>query len=207
MLLVVRNTMTAQARLLSGDKAALLLGIESKSVDVAGNMELIHALPEATSLINEHLISMYRQNMAHGTIRSDGTPVTPGKVLVFCETGNERSAAVVAAYCMKLYGLDLLASLQYVQSQRFCVAFDEGLKHLLQTYHDLLIAQNLVKSGSNNSPLQVSTKRGRGQIARDDDEMEIDSDQQDDEARFGSRTAYVPFRDDIDASKTFSQAP
>lgn len=192
MLLVVRDTATARVSLLSGDKMAKELGIESRAVDVAGNQELIAAFPRAIKTINDHLIAVYRQNAVRGTIRPDFLPVTPGRVMVFCESGNERSAVVVAAYLMFMYKLNLIEAIQYVQSQRFCVAFDDGLKNLLQSYNDLLDAQRSVISASITSS-QPMAKRGRDKISEDD--MDVDLDRGDDEARFGSRSTFAPFYD------------
>jgi serine/threonine/tyrosine-interacting protein len=192
MLLVVRDTATARVSLLSGDKMAKELGIESRAVDVAGNPELIAAFPRAIKTINDHLIAVYRHNAARGTIRPDFLPVTPGRVMVFCESGNERSAVVVAAYLMFMYKLNLIEAIQYVQSQRFCVAFDDGLKNLLQSYNDLLDAQRSVISASTMSS-KSKAKRGRDEISEDD--MDVDLDRGDDEARFGSRSTFAPFYD------------
>ena len=95
MLLVIRDTMSATAKLMSGEKAAIQLGIEAAAVDVSGNPELIKSFDRAIDTINNHLISMYRQRSMY---EADPETTTWGKVLIFCEYGNERSAAVVAAY-------------------------------------------------------------------------------------------------------------
>ncbi|OTA30446.1 hypothetical protein BTJ68_10087 [Hortaea werneckii EXF-2000] len=69
-----------------------------------------------------------------------------GKVLVFCESGNERSAAVVAAYLMEVHAdVDFIKAMQLVQAQRFCVNFDDGIKRLLQGYWDILCARRQVE--------------------------------------------------------------
>jgi protein tyrosine/serine phosphatase len=65
----------------------------------------------------------------------------PGKVLVFCESGNDRSATVVTAYLMVLYGLGAVEAMQLVQSQRFCLAIEDGSKNMLQTFEDILKAK------------------------------------------------------------------
>jgi serine/threonine/tyrosine-interacting protein len=196
MLLVIRNTMTAAASLLSGDKVARELGIRAAAVDVAGNQELIAAFPRACKIINDHLISQFRKGMANNT----GDPVlvaTHSKVFVFCESGNERSAAVVAAYLMNMYGLDLVSAIQYVQSQRFCVAFDDGLKNLLLNYEELLNAQRCVSAATMipqivSVPNHAKSKRRRDESP--DDEMEMSLDNSDDE-RFAGRGGFVPFQD------------
>lgn len=194
MLLVIRNTMTAAASLLSGDKVARELGIQAAAVDVAGNQELIAAFPRACKIINDHLIAQFRRAHSNGT-PNPGSPAT-GKVFVFCESGNERSAAVIAAYLMNMYNLDLISAIQYVQSQRFCVAFDDGLKNLLLNYEELLNAQRCVSAASMTAPLrsvpiQAKPKRRRDEPT-DDDEMSLDDS---DHERFAGRGGFVPFQD------------
>lgn len=205
MLLVIRNTKTAQALLLSGEKIARQLGIKAASIDVNGNPELIAAFPRAINLINEHLISVYKERMvAAQEAEEEITDITRlmGKVLVFCESGNERSAAVVAAYMMKMYDLSLVTAVQFIQSIRFCVAYDDGLKHLLLSYQDVLQAQKTIADVQRVESYEVAArsmtatgteKRARNEI--DIDDVEMDLGQADDEERFGGRARFVPFHD------------
>ncbi|CZT10203.1 related to protein tyrosine phosphatase [Rhynchosporium graminicola] len=187
MLLVIRNTATAAARLLSGDKAAQALGIESAAIDVGSNNELIAAFPRATRIINNHLISKYRQHMA----ASGNAPHPCGKVLVFCESGNERSAAFVVAFIMNNYGLELVQAIQFVQSQRFCVAFDDDLKYMLDSYQGILQAQRSFA----DVPVApyVKPKRRRDEIEDEDGDFDMIG-HGDDKERFGGRTSFVPFQ-------------
>lgn len=191
LLLVIRNTMMAQASMLSGEKVAKQLGIEAAAVDVAGNQELIAAFPRAIKIINDHLISSYRHLVRPDDDQTSRT--TWGKVLVFCESGNERSAAVTAAYLMHMFGLGMVAAIQYVQSQRFCVAFDDGLKNLLQSYGDILSAQKVVLAPQ----LIATSASGAGKRRRDedDDDTDMDVDYSGDVERFADRGAFAPFRD------------
>lgn len=193
MLLVIRDRMSAMARLLSGDKAAAVLGIEAQAIDVTGNQELIQMFPKISRIINEHLIRIHKQRLAQGIRVEDN----PGKVLVFCESGNERSAVVMTAYLMETYGLGMIDAVQYVQSQRFCVAFDDGLKNLLFAYQDILDAQKHVRTNSiSTEPSQrvVSASKRRRNDAEEENE-DVDMDRADDEERFGHRSNFVPFRD------------
>ena len=155
MVVAVRNTLSAQANLLTS-KIAESLGIETATVDVRGNQELIAAFPRATNLINAHLSRLHRhdvdQQFALRSLYSEvekamnlsSSPLrttTPGKVLLYCESGNDRSAAVVAAYVMEMYALDLIGVIQLLQNQRFCAAFDDEMKILLSSYADLVVAK------------------------------------------------------------------
>lgn len=201
MLLVIRDSRSAIARLLSGDKVARELGIESAAIDVSDYQQLIAAFPRTVKVINDHLISEYRKHMSNDPSHGNNGRTTWGKVLVFCESGNERSAGLVAAYLMNMYGLDLVNALQYIQTQRFCVAFDDNMKNLLRSYQDILEAKRSVAGatgqprflGTTSGPTQPKAKRGREEVNVDDGEMDLDD--ADDEARFGGRTTFAPFHD------------
>lgn len=195
MLLVVRNSMMAQ--IMSGEKAARQLGIELVTIDVAGHQELIAAFPQAIKVINDHLISSYRR-LAREDDEQIGRAVW-GKILVFCESGNERSAAVVAAYLMNMFALDMSTAIQFVQSRRFCVAYDDGLKNLLQAYGDILCARRAVSHAilAHPPPLAPPTKRLRNDAEDEDIDMGdgISMHQAADIERFVGRSSHVPFHD------------
>jgi serine/threonine/tyrosine-interacting protein len=192
-LLAIRNTATAQARLLSGEKVANQLGIASSTVDVEGNQQLIAAFPKAVKTINDHLIYMHR-------LRQSGATQMSGKVLVYCESGNDRSASVVAAYIMATFSMDMVHTIQFIQSHRYCVALDEALKLLLQSYEQLLQAQSSVSLARQSTPVpsninRTAAKRGRDDFTNEDD---MDADMDDDVARFGNRSTFAPFADAYD---------
>jgi hypothetical protein len=46
---------------------------------------------------------------------------------------------------MAVYGMDLVAAIQFVQSQRFCIALDDQMKGLLLSFQDILEAQRAVR--------------------------------------------------------------
>ncbi|KAL9122132.1 MAG: hypothetical protein Q9187_001309 [Circinaria calcarea] len=221
MVMAVRNTTSAHARLL-GSKAATELGIDTRTIDVAGNQELIAAFPRVIEAINLHLSTMYQQqqqsqsSLASLSNQQSHAP-TPGKVLIFCESGNERSAGVVAAYIMAMYSLDLISSIQIVQSQRFCVSFDDSLKTLLQSYEVILRAKRDVAKAEferqaarlrvPSSPKEIGGKNGslNGMASKRtlneayDADMDLDGgyDQMDNE-RFEGRDGYAPFEDRVE---------
>ncbi len=147
MLLAVRNTTSAQAKLLDVSRIAGELGLHSVTIDVADNQELIAAFPRVIQDINTHMQDKY---LAHGLpeLKTSGnhlfegrTNRSSGKVLVFCETGNERSAGVVAAYLIAMYNMSFIKTIQILQAQRFCIAFDDSMKVLLQTYATMVQAK------------------------------------------------------------------
>lgn len=140
MVLAIRNTQSALARLL-GSKVAEALGLEVKAIDVDGNMELIAAFNNGVDSINAHLSNVYNLSYQGVPPVIGGQPRRSGKVLVFCESGNERSASMVAAYIMAMFRKDLVQTLQIIQAKRFAVAFDDSLRFLLMTYSDILSAK------------------------------------------------------------------
>lgn len=170
-------------------RAADELGIQKHTVDLANNQELIHAFPHTTDIINAHL-GLHHQASGGGM----------GKVLVFCESGNERSAGVVAAYLMEVHqDVDFIKAMQLCQAQRFCVNFDDAMKRLLQGYWDILCAKRMVGTaegpvgnhGFGNVQGDGKMKGKRGLVRDEDEEMEGG----DDVARFGGRD-FAPFVDE-----------
>jgi serine/threonine/tyrosine-interacting protein len=140
MLLAARDSMMLDARLMSVEKVANELGLETGVVNISSKVELVPAFSQAVREINDHLIRVYRQQQASNPNPGGQGSFRQGKVLVYCETGNDRSAAIVAAYIMTIYRLDLVKTLQFVNLQRFCVVFDDETKFLLRSYEDILNA-------------------------------------------------------------------
>ena len=223
MIMAVRDTMSAQANLL-GSKAAVNAGIESRTIDVAGNQELIAAFPRAIEAINAHLSARYgQQQQTAAELRSQeqrSKPSVLGQVLVFCESGNDRSAAVVAAYIMAMFSLDLVSTVQIIQSQRFCVAFDDHMRIMLKSYEGILLAKRDVAESTSklhtaqavrvgivtDARVQATPKsEGSHRLVRaskrtldeahDGDLSMDDDDNQWDDERFEQRAGYAPFQD------------
>ncbi|KAF2231091.1 phosphatases II [Viridothelium virens] len=144
MLLAIRPTSTTKSLILNRALSmAEKLELQKGTVDVATMPELIAAFPMATRTINEHMLHMRQNSMA-------------GKVLVFCETGNDRSAAVVVAYLMQMFAdMDLVRAIQQVQARRFCINVDDSMKHLLSSYWEILKAkQDVAAATQQNNPSQ-----------------------------------------------------
>jgi serine/threonine/tyrosine-interacting protein len=219
MLLAIRDLMSVHHRFLDGSKIAGELRIAYQSVDVGGNQGLIAAFPRVVEVVNDHLQAVY------AAVESGTSKYQYGKVLVYCESGNERSAAAVTAYLMSMYPIDLPKALQFTTMHRFCVYYDDGMKRLLQTYYEMLEAKRQIKHHgrqtllhttaciSPSSPsLQVenyttfggimpssNAKRGR----EVDDDMEID-EHDDDIERFQDRNTFQPFVESTTTAQTFA---
>ena len=187
------------------------LGIQLKTVDVAGNQELIAALPSAIDMINSHLFAMYQfATKQNPRFMQETGGSSPGKVLVFCESGNERSAALVTAYIMAMYSMDLVRAIQLVQAQRFAVSIDDTTRNYLETYNFILQAKrDVIQQKTDIGALQATMDSGKhfdGYIAPsskrtledtfEDKDVEMDSGMgNDDRERFEKREGLAPFHD------------
>ncbi|KAK5140317.1 hypothetical protein LTR04_003055, partial [Oleoguttula sp. CCFEE 6159] len=204
MLLSIRHKHSLESRLTSGAlRVADELGIQRTTLDIANNQELISAFPIATKMINEHLAHVDKLHQSH-----QGDALVMGKVMVFCESGNERSAAVVAAYLMEVHDdVDYIKAMQICQAQRFCVNFDEAMKHLLQNYWDILQAKRMVTEGGHaeithkasvsSHPTSDADNCNRLKRPLELDDNDDDDEQhrgESDEARFEGRS-FAPFTD------------
>ncbi|KAL9094221.1 MAG: hypothetical protein Q9165_003361 [Trypethelium subeluteriae] len=195
MLLAIRPTSTKTSLILNRALSmAEKLELQKGTVDVATMPELIAAFPLAIHTINEHLIHMRQISR-------------PGKVLVFCETGNDRSAAVVIAYLMKMFAdMDLVKAIQQVQARRFCINVDDSMKYLLSSYSEILKATQdvaattqqshpsrqtaqSIQTGIGKSDGGSGLKRRHGDFVDDDDECigNLDAEM--------SERGIAPFRD------------
>ncbi|KAL2824929.1 hypothetical protein BDW59DRAFT_146910 [Aspergillus cavernicola] len=177
LVLGVRDQRLAQSRLISGQRAAMALGIESDSFDILDNQDLIARLPQAIRRINDHIYP--------STNPVSGEPISK-KVLLFCETGNGLSALVVVAYVMVMLNLELGPALNFLHSQRFCVDMEDGLKPLLVSFEGILDAkrdvENAKKAAVNSNlaapTMTLSKKRSfADQVESEDmgDGMEVDA--------------------------------
>lgn len=154
LLLAVRASMTARIRLFAQPS---LPGVRAESIDVSGHQELIASFQRATEIIDTHYLSASDGNPGGFSVpidgrrllayqrdfaaAHDGAQAPGGKTLVYCESGNERSAAVTAAYLMQHLGGSAVQSIQMVQGKRFCVCFDDAMKWLLTSYEPIWTAR------------------------------------------------------------------
>lgn len=211
LLLAIRNTRCAQVGLVSADKAAADLGIQSDTIDVSDVQELISVFPQAIRRINDHLAGMdVDSNNGTTTEDAQGAPVKK-KVVVFCESGNERSAGVVIAYTMVMTGMDYAHALHFVQQHRFSVSLDEPMKRILLAFEAILAAKRDVERARQTTtqaspsslapptaePSMLSKKRSFADCEDSDIEM-VDFDMDvDDEEWVITRKPLAPFQDRV----------
>lgn len=196
LLLAIRNRRSAMARLMSGDKAAAELGIEADSIDVEDNQELIAQFARAIRRINDH-ISL--------SATSQSGPSTRRKVLVYCETGNERSASVVIAYLMVMLMASISDAMGIVQNRRFCVCVEEPARQMLASFESILQAKRDVENANRSLPTcladntsMVTVSRKRSFVCRletssnGDHNMDLDGEHG---MELSERQPSAPFRD------------
>ncbi|KAI1837338.1 hypothetical protein DTO006G1_2816 [Penicillium roqueforti] len=205
LILAIRNRYSAHARLVSGEKAAAMVGIMADTIDVLDNQELISAFPRAIRRINDHLAGV-----DVGPNGTGSASYPKRKVLVFCESGNERSAAVVIAYIMAMLNVLSVEATHMIQARRFCVSIEENMKYILATFETILAAKRdverakkmTVHGAASLAPPSLSptlTKKRSFHDQRDDDiamdEGEMDMDE--DEDAFYDRKPNAPFQDRV----------
>jgi len=184
----------------SAFKAAEELRLEKAAVEVRGNKDLISIFPRAAEIINSHLVAMHR------CVQVGAAPAREGNVLVFCESGNDKSAAVVAAYLIETYdNIDLVKAIQMCCHSRFCCNFSDEIKQILSIYHELVLAKRSIQADSQLRPAEIRFGGIRHQPSNDgagskrqrcpeveDDDMDVDGDDADDLERFRGRSS-TPF--------------
>lgn len=192
MVYVARDARMSGTKLVSVEKAAQKLNVDVKYLDIEGTDRMIGSFQEAIRVINDHLLTNYHSQaqgkIPNGDLVVEPTTFRPGKVLVTCESGNERSAAVTAAYIMAVFGKDMTSSVQFISIQRFCCCFDEDIKRKLQSWEDILKARSQVAAISHV---------GRAKRHYEDMQSGEDADMTDADAtdvgRFEGRENFVPF--------------
>lgn len=107
-----------------------------------------------------------------------------GSTLLFCESGNDKSATFAIAYVMETAGLDCIRSIQHVQSKRFCISVDERHLFQLKSYEPIWKARQIV--------LVPGRKKACRRRTDDHDDC-IESSN-------GYRRAVAPFEDKNDGS-------
>ncbi|KAJ8119617.1 hypothetical protein ONZ43_g3474 [Nemania bipapillata] len=174
MILGARDKRQASLNMMSFDKLAEELGIEARCIDVEGVHELTSLFPVAIRTINNHMLRIHREQMAkisdmNITGQGMANPQANyrrGKVLVFCETGNDRSASFVCAYIMAIFGKTFTQAYDFMCSNRLCAGMDDNVRHFLTAYEDILRAQRTVHQFESESRPSASLgQKGQKRVA------------------------------------------
>ena len=135
MILVIGDTKLWNRRLVSVDKASKELGIRACYVGFRPNDEIFSQFTEVIGMINDHMI--HQAYFMDADADADMAK-RPGKVLVVCETGNHRSAFIVAAYIMAMYGVDYTQAIGHlIRCRKSCYIYGHLQPALHAWHHDL----------------------------------------------------------------------
>ncbi|KAM0263009.1 hypothetical protein ACHAQJ_001387 [Trichoderma viride] len=177
-----------------------VLRIPSLYIDIEPN-NLVRSFNTMVQNINRHLITVNRSAFFRTEGFSTGfqQPVR-GKVLVTCETGNDRSPPLVAAYIMSMYGQTMATAVKFVGTQRFCSAFDEESKRALLTWQEIIKASTTVAGHSQNpaalaAPMAQPARPKRGLDDMLDEAEEEARNSIGDGERFEGREPFAPFKE------------
>ncbi|ROT40543.1 phosphatases II [Sodiomyces alkalinus F11] len=187
------------------------LGIAVECVEVKSAHHLAAAFPAIIRKINDHILAFHRQPDMGPIAPPGGVSARPsrGRVLVVCETGNERSGTVVAAYLMAMFNVGVVEAICFLNIHRLSASLTAEPKHLLTAWEDILKAERVVsasqldiqqRGSSGTASASVSRKRSIGATFDDDEDVAMQENQlatQDDRQRFGCRT-FTPFADTSD---------
>jgi len=199
------------------DKFTAGLDIETLLIPVAATHHLTASFNNITRAINQNLLSVYRQQAAGagnaaGTMAIDND-AKRGKVLITCQTGNDRATVVAAAYIMSVFGVGMVDAVNFITAQRFCSNFDEEAKRSLCAWEAILSARRDVHRAKTPVPGEGSVSGGVEQLAvppqgngkkrriedtRDDDDMDMDDVSAGgnmDSDRYLGRSDFAPFVD------------
>ncbi|KAK2795735.1 hypothetical protein FQN52_003584 [Onygenales sp. PD_12] len=190
-LLGIRGSHPHHAYTVNADKAAAEAGITSENIVIENDQQLLKSFPEIIKRINDQMCCC---PIHHHTNEGGVKAVPLKKALIFCETGNERSAAVVMAYLMAMVNYDAVSSYINVQGRRLCCSLSDSMKNDLDTFDTLLKAERDVfkHQGTTNGPITYSPRKRAFSNISEGNANIPDLDMLDEE-RFRERSAPVPF--------------
>ena len=206
LLVAARSSKSVQTRptFLDPARFASSAGIETRTFDFDQPAEFISLVKPTIRAMNKHLEATCTR-----TPMEDIQDVR-GKILIFCESGNDRSALVAAAYLMIVYGVEAVAAIHMVQSQRFCITLSDEMKHVLLDLQAITSAQRQVSdANAAMAPFMSSTvqgasladephrprKRNINDFYTSDDDMMDDADHM---VGIRFREGLAPFADAVD---------
>jgi serine/threonine/tyrosine-interacting protein len=200
MMVAVRSNVTATKLPKYLNPAMMRSGkdLESMTVDLDSAFDLIRRVRGVVKAINDHL----EQSCTKSPITS--LEDIRGKVLIFCESGNERSTTLVCAYLMIVFGVDAVTSIQIIQSQRFSIDVKDDMKNMLFDFESILVAERQVAEqeqsrlrdmGPNMTMQSTTRKSSKRTLDEAEDEEMGDVEQTYEPADWGRRVGSAPFAD------------
>jgi len=81
-----------------------------------------------------------------------------GRALIHGNAGISRSAALVIAYIMEIYGLSYKRAFFLVQKKRFCINPNEGFAQQLQEYEPIYQARRFLQNGHTSNSQRLKRR-------------------------------------------------
>lgn len=201
-LLSIRSGMAARANFFS----RVPPDVKLYTIDVESNHDLISKFTLAHEIIDRHIHATLPPELQAATAipiegraftermraytKTTGNQIVGGSTMVMCETGNDRSAAVVASYIMQHLGATAIQAIQMIQAMRFCACFDDQVKWMLTGYEPIWLAKRQSAVATQEQRLDFGyQKHSKRRMDDSDDESE--------ESLYHSK-GQAPFVDEMD---------
>ena len=137
MVIAVRSAQSArsQPKWLDPSRFASCANVQTATFDVDSPFDVIQRIKPILKMMTDHLEA-----------RTTDRPISSledigGNILVFCESGNDRSPVLVAAYLMLVYGVTWHESLNLIHAYRFSVSLGGNMNEMLKTLEGVFKAE------------------------------------------------------------------
>lgn len=183
-LLSIRSGMAARANFI----AKVPEDVQLQIIDVESNYDLISKFTRAHEIIDQHVFAALPLELQStisvpidGKVLTKrlreytnitGNPIVGGSTMVMCETGNDRSAAVVASYIMQHLGATAIQAIQMIQAMRFCACFDDQVKWMLTGYEPIWLAKRQSAVAMQGQKQDFRCQKQKRRMDDSDDESE-----------------------------------
>lgn len=137
MVIAVRSAQSAiaQPKWLDPSRFPSCANLQTATFDVDGPFDVIQRIKPMLKTMTDHL----EARTVDRTISS--LTDVGGKILVFCESGNDRSPVLVVAYLMLVYGIAWHESLNLIHAYRFSVSLSGNMNEMLKTLEGMFRAE------------------------------------------------------------------
>lgn len=189
MVIAVRSAQSArfQPRWLDPSRFQACANLQTATFDVDGPFDLIQRIQPVLKLMTDHLQSHTNTSLIN-TANDIG-----GRILIFCESGNDRSPVLVAAYLMLVYGIAWHESLNLIHAFRFSVSLNGSMNDMLKTWEGIVSAERDTASAIVSADLTMTASSRKAKRSIDD---AYDSDEtMTDELEVVTRPGVSPFID------------
>ncbi|EXJ89289.1 hypothetical protein A1O3_02355 [Capronia epimyces CBS 606.96] len=170
LLVAVRHTSSVKTRPNLPDPALFTssAGISTLTLDFGSPFDFIPRLRPVIKAINDHLAATCSQTPSQGMLD------IRGRVLVYCESGNERSMVLIAAYLMVMFGIDPVSAIHVIQSQRYSVITSAEMNNVLFDLQEIIKAERQVAAASPSGLPPRPVKRNIDYMYDSDDDAGLE---------------------------------